>query len=329
MIDLTTRYLGIPLKNPIIIGSSGLTNSIESIKELERNGAGAIVLKSVFEEEIYLEYEEILRNIDKYESNLEYFDYYDFKIKQDTVGRYLKLITEAKKAVNIPIIASINCISAQEWVFFAKKFEEAGADALELNIFIHPSDFSDIPLNKEQVYLDIIQKVKSIVSIPIALKMSYYFTDLGRTIQSFSKTGIKGLVLFNRFYSPDIDINNKQVISANVLSTPEELPISLRWMGIMAGRVDCDLVASTGIHDGKAIIKQLLAGANAVQIVSAIYKHGPAHINIMLEEIELWMEQNQYTALSQFTGKLSQVKSTNPAQFERVQFMKYFSNRKE
>jgi dihydroorotate dehydrogenase (fumarate) len=329
MQDLTTTYMGIPLKNPIIIGSSGLTSSVERLKALEKNGAAAIVIKSIFEEEILAEYDNVLKNMDKYESNLEYLDYYDYKIKEDTLSKYMLHITEAKKNLSIPVIASINCLTASEWTYYAKKFEEAGADGLELNIFAMPSDFSVKSEDKEKLYFDIIEKVLKNVTIPVALKMSYYFTNLGLTIQRLSKTGIKGLVLFNRFWSPDIDIESKQIISANVLSTPSELPISLRWIALMADRVDCDLAASTGIHDGKAIIKLLLAGAKATQVVSTIYKNGIAQIEKMIKDLETWMQSNKYTNIDQFRGKMSQSKIKNPAEFERVQFMKYFSNYNE
>jgi dihydroorotate dehydrogenase (fumarate) len=202
--------------------------------------------------------------------------------------------------------------------------QEEHVDALELNMFFLPSDLTRGSHEKEKAYLKIVEKVQKEVSIPIALKISYYFTDLGPMIQELSKTGISGLVLFNRFYSPDFDIEKLEVTPANVFSSPAELYLSLRWMAMMSGRVKCDLAASTGVHDGKAVIKQLLAGAKAVLVVSALYKKGKGHIQTMLTDLEAWMNRKGYKSIRQFRGKMSQKKSTNPAIYERMQFMKTF-----
>jgi dihydroorotate dehydrogenase (fumarate) len=283
-----------------------------------------VVLKSIFEEEIMYEYEDILREASREGVNMDQFDYYDFELKSGKIKKYTDLIGECKKSVAIPVIASINCVYSHEWTSFAKQLEEAGADALELNMFFLPSEFDRTTEEKEKAYFDIIEKVQKEVSIPIALKISYYFSNLGPMIQKLSNTGIAGLVLFNRFYSPDFDIDKLEVISSNVFSNPSDVTISLRWIGIMAERVNCDLAASTGVHDGAALIKQILAGANAVQVVSAFYKHGKGHIATMLETLEAWMKKKGFNSLSDFRGKLSQAKSSNPAVYERVQFMKYF-----
>ncbi len=327
MVDLSTDYLGITLRNPVIIGSSGLTSSVGNIKKLEQSGAGAVVLKSIFEEEIAFEYDDILKEAVEEGYDLDQFDYYDFQIKGDKIGRYIKLIEESKKNVSIPVIPSINCIYSHEWTFFAKQLQEAGADALELNMFFLPSDFDRTSEEKERAYFEIIEKIQETVSIPIALKISYYFSNLGQIIQKLSNTGISGLVLFNRFASPDFDIDNFEVTSTNVLSTPSELPLSLRWIAIMAERANCDLAASTGVHDGTGVIKQILAGANAVQVVSSLYKNGMSYIQEMLKTVEAWMEKKGYNSLSEFRGKMSQAKSINPAAYERVQFMKYFGDK--
>ncbi len=328
MADLTTSYMGLKLRNPIIAASSGLTNSVEDIKEFEENGAGAVVLKSIFEEEIRRELEKDLSSM-----NMENFlypetmDYYDNYAEDDTLTNYLRLIREAKQAVNIPIIASINCVTAEKWPYYAETLQDAGADALELNVFVMPSDFEKTSEENEKVYFDIVKEVKKHVKIPVSLKISFYSSSLGAFIQKLSNTGINGLVLFNRFYSPDIDINNFDMLSTNVTSSPSELPISLRWIGIMHNRVGCDLVASTGIHDGAAIIKQILAGANAVQIASAFYKNGKGIIKNMLGDLSTWMEKNSFKSLNDFRGKMSQDKAQNPAAYERMQFMKYFSGK--
>lgn len=326
MADISTSYMGLKLRNPIIAASSGLTNSIEDIKEFEKNGVGAIVLKSIFEEEIRRDLEKDMGNM-RMETSIypETFDYYDNYVEDDSLTNYLRLIHEAKKAVNIPIIASINCMSAEKWPYYAETLQDAGADALELNIFVMPSDFEKSSEENEKVYFDVVNEVKKHVKIPISLKISYYSSNLGAFAQKLSKTGIKGLVLFNRFYSPDIDINKFELLSTNLTSTPSELPISLRWIGIMYNRVECDLAASTGIHDGAAVIKQLLAGATVVEIASAFYKNGKSIIKNMLDDLSVWMDQKGYKSLAEFKGKMSQDKAKNPAAYERMQFMKYFA----
>jgi len=324
MVDLSTQYLGMTLKNPVIAGSSGLTNSVKSIQELEKNGAGAVVLKSIFEEEIAFEYDDILKEASEEGINLDQFDYYDFHIKGEKLDKYTTLIKESKKAVTIPVIASINCVYSHEWTSFAKQLQTAGADALELNMFFLPSEFGRTSEEKEKAYFQIIEKIQKEVTIPIALKISYYFSNLGPMIQKLSETGIAGLVLFNRFYSPDFDIDKMEVISSNVFSSPSDLPISLRWIAIMAERVGCDLAASTGVHDGTALIKQILAGADAVQIASTLYQNGKERIGEMLKTLEEWMGKKGYGSLADFRGKMSQAKSSNPAAYERVQFMRYF-----
>lgn len=328
MADLSTTYMGLKLKNPIIAASSGLTNSVEDIKEFEQKGAAAVVIKSIFEEEIRKSLEKDMNDMNR-ESFLypETMDYYDNYAEDDDLTNHLKLIREAKKAVNIPIIASVNCVSAEKWPYYAEILQDAGADALELNIFILPSDFSRTSEQNEQVYFDVVNEVKKYVKIPVSLKISYYNSDLGNLIQRLSKTDIKGLVLFNRFYSPDIDINNMEVLSTNVFSAPSEISIPLRWVAIMAGRVNCDIAASTGIHDGAGVVKQILAGAKVVQVASVFYKRGKGHIGEMLKDVETWMKEKSYKTLDDFRGSMSQEKSENPAVYERVQFMKYFSGK--
>jgi len=323
--DITTRYLGLPLKSPIIASSSGLTDSVKKVQKLEQHGAGAVVLKSIFEEEIVFEHEDIMKEAESAGVNLDQFDYFDFHLRGERLGKYTDLIKASKAATSIPIIASINCVYSHEWISFTEQIQDAGADAIELNMFFLPSDFSRSGQEQEAMYFKIIEKLVSTVSIPIALKISYYFSSLGRMIQRLSKTGVSGLVLFNRFFSPDIDIDKLTVKPSFVFSSPEELAISMRWIAIMANKVDCDLAASTGVHDGNAVIKQLLAGAAAVQVASCLYKHGPEYIREMHETLNAWMKTHHFNSLSDFRGKMSQDKASNPAAYERVQFMKYFS----
>jgi dihydroorotate dehydrogenase (fumarate) len=327
MPDITTTYLGLKLPTPIIVGSSGLTDKPEKIALLEKYGAGAVVLKSIFEEEILMEYERVLSEEAPGRYKDDYLDYFDYRIKQTNIENYLELIIQARKAVGIPVIASINCSTTHEWTYFAKKIQEAGADALELNIFILPSVLARSAENIEQTYLEIIRSVRSEIKIPLAVKMSFYFSNLAGMITELSHCNIAGLVLFNRSYSPDIDIEKLEITSANVLSSPKDLSISLRWIAIMSKRVKCDLAASTGVHDGKAVVKQLLAGANAVQVVSALYEKGPEYLQTMINELKDWMTAKNYSKIDEFRGLLSQERQVNPSLFERVQFMKYFSDR--
>ena len=324
MVDLTTEYIGMKLKNPVIAGSSGLSGSVNGVIELEKNGAAAVVLKSIFEEEIMLEHEDIMREARDEGVNLDQFDYFDFDLKSNRIQKYIDLLTESKQKVSIPVIASINCVFSHEWTSFAKQLQDAGADALELNMFFLPSDFDRTAEEKDRAYFQIIEKIQKEISIPIALKISHYFSNLGPMIQQLSGTGIAALVLFNRFYSPDFDIDKFKVISSNVFSAPSDLSISLRWIAIMSQRVSCDIAASTGVHDGNALIKQILAGANAVQVVSTLYQNGKGKIGEMLETLEEWMEKKDFNSLNDFRGKMSQAKSNDPAAYERMQFMKHF-----
>ena len=325
MNELYTKYLGLDLRSPLIAGSCNLTDNVDNLKEIEKAGAGAVVLKSVFEEEIYLEYASELKKLGPMKENLEFLDYYDVEIRQDNLKRYLDLITSAKAALHIPVIASINCVTSQEWSFFAQKIEAAGADALELNLFIIPSDQRQSSSDNENTYFEIIRQVISRVKIPVSVKINPYFSNPGRMIHDISASGIKGMVLFNRFYSPDIDIDREIVRSVPKLSSPDDYLLPLRWIGMMAHRVECDLAASTGVHDWKSAVKLLLAGAQTVQLVSVLYKEGFKAIADFNSQIVSWMEKKNYAGIEDFRGKLAMGTQINPAEYERVQFMKTFS----
>jgi len=336
--DLSTTYMGIPLHNPIIVGSSGLTGSAEKVKTLESCGAAAVVLKSIFQEEIMYEYADFMKTAKEQYGAPQYFDYegqrspieyFDYVIREKNLQKYIALIEDCKKAVSIPVMASINCFfHSADWLSFATHLEGAGADGLELNMFFPPTDFKHTREMKEALYFEIVEKVTQAVSIPVALKISPYFTDLGPMIQRLSNTDIKGLVLFNRFFSPDFDIQTMEVKPSFVFSTPSDLAISLRWIAVMAEKVACDLAASTGVHDGAAVIKQLLAGADAVQVVSSLYNNGMEYLKEMLGDLEQWMERKNFSRLSSFKGKMSQDSSSDPAIYERAQFMRYFGGKK-
>ena len=328
MADLQTQYMGLNLSSPIIAASSGLTNSLEDLREFEQNGAGAVVLKSIFEEEIRLFLERDQKAMARNEFIYpETIDFYDDFASDDALTQYLGLIREAKKQLSIPIIASINCVTAEKWPSYAQHLQDAGADALELNVFLMPSDFGKSCEEREKTFFNIVEAVRQHINIPISLKISFYSSNLGPMIQELSHSGIKGLVLFNRFYSPDIDINKMQLLSTNVLSEPSEISMPLRWIGIMSDRAGCNLAASTGIHDGAGVIKMMLAGAQVVQVASAIYKNGKSHVQTMLQDVERWMDQKGYGKLDDFRGMLNNKRTQDPAAYYRMQFMKHFAGK--
>ena len=328
MVNLSTTYMGLKLKNPIIVSSSGLTNSVKDIIALEEKGAAAVVTKSLFEEEIILETQENLTKMHAsgfvYPETTEFFD---FERMEDTVSNYLKFLSDTKKSVKIPIIASINCVTSEGWTDFTKRIEDTGIDGLELNIFNLPVNFTDPNGNNENIYSEIIEKITKVSKLPISLKIDSYHSNLGYFIKHLSQSPTKAIVLFNRFYNPDFDIHTMHFTSSHVLSTPAENSMTLRWIAIMANRVSSDLSASTGIHDGTGVIKQLLAGAKTVQLCSTLYKNGNDQINTIINELEKWMQEKDYKTIDEFRGKMSQSKTFDPKVFERVQFMKYLRNR--
>ena len=342
MTELSCRYLGLQLRNPIIVGSSGLTSSIVNLQKIENQGAGAVVLKSVFEEQIRFESEKLLgsdnKSIDSWKKTFEgivnkdehYYEealsYLSDYAREHTLKDYLEFIAEAKKSIRIPVIASINCNSRYDWQYFGKRIQEAGADALELNIYLLPSDFTKSGTENEQVYFDVIKEVKKFVTIPVVVKTGFYFSGLAETILKLSKSGIAGLTLFNRPYNPDIDIDKLEITSSNVFSNDTEYANTLRWVALLSGKIECDIAAATGIHNSQSVIKQLLAGADAVQITSAFYKQGFEIIPDIIKGIENWMVAHNFSGISDFKGMLSTKNISNPAAFERVQFLRLFSS---
>ena len=324
MKDLRTNYLGLELKNPVIAGSCGLTNAIDKIVEFAENNAGAVVLKSLFEEQILAE---LNQNVADF--NMEYPDAYDYVrqyTRDNVVSDYLTLIGEAKKRTNIPVIASINCVSAEEWVSFAKSVENEGADALEINISLLPSDLHKKSNDYEKVYFDVIEKVGELIKIPIALKMSKYSSSLANLIARLSWSGrVQGFVLFNRYYRPDFDIDDLTVKTAPVFSTPQEIATPLRWIALLSNRIDRDFAASTGVHDSAGVIKQLLAGAKAVQVVSTLYANGGKYINELIGGLEEWMERHSFATIDDFRGKLAYRDQEDSSSLQRIQYMKYFA----
>lgn len=328
MVDLNTSYAGLTLKNPLIIGSSSLTGNVENLKEFERLGASAVVLKSIFEEEITNEFNQIIHEVDSKNETDQHVDYFDKKIKQDNINKYIQLIKDAKQALSIPVIASINCISLHEWIYFVQKIEAAGADAIELNIFYFPADFTTSSKKIEKRYLKIIKKVKEIAKVPITIKMSQYFTNLGEMILKIDNLGVDGITLFNRFYKPDIHLETKELITASVFSHPEEYVTPLQWVALMSKRTNAPMAASTGIHNGESFVKLLMAGAQANYIVSSLFVNGFEVISEILTYLDQYLTNNKYNSVHDIIGLLNQSNIKHPAFYERAQFMKYFTDHK-
>lgn len=324
MIDMKTSYAGLTLRNPIIIGSSGLTNKAERNKEFEKAGAGAIVLKSLFEEQIEMQSEAMMQETDYPEAA----DYIRGYVKANQVNDYLELIRQTKAVCTIPIIASINCYKADAWTDFARQIEQAGADALELNLYHMQTGLNDSLEVVREAYVGIVRQVKAAVRMPVIMKLGKQYSNIPSLVASLKANGADGVVLFNRFYQPDIDINTLQLVSGNVFSSPSDLSDTLRWTAIVSGKIPgISVAASTGVHDWEGVVKCLLAGATGVQLCSALYTHGATVVSQILTGLEEWMTLAHYVSIDQFRGRLNYANIPNPAMYERAQFMKYFANR--
>ena len=325
MAQLTTTYAGLTLQNPIIISSSGLTNSAAKIKELEKSGAGAVVLKSVFEEQINMQ----AGNMQGYGSP-EADDYLGAYVRSHALNEHIALIQEAKKSCSIPIIASINCYSDNEWVDFAVMMEQAGADALEINILSLQTSKDYTFGSFEQRHIDILRHIKKVVKIPVIMKLGSNLTNPIALINQLYANGAAAVVLFNRFYQPDIQIDNLTFTTANVMSSPSELSDRIRWTAIASAEVpQLDYAVSGGVHNGKGVVKSLLSGAAAVEVCSVIYQHGNQMIEEMKKELAEWMDDKDYDSIAQFKGKMNASAAGDINPFERTQFMKYYSNHEE
>jgi len=324
MPDLSTTYLGLKLANPLIVGSSGLTATAAGAREMQYAGAGAVVLKSLFEEEIAADTEAVLKDAQAKGLNLASYDYYDYELRGEQLAAYAELVAEAKRTVRIPVIASVNCTWSHEWAAFAAEVAKAGADALELNLFSLAADLERTSEVRERALFSIVERVRAAVRIPIAVKIGQHFTALGRFIQQLSRMGVQGIVLFNRPFTIDFDVERVSVTAGGSLSDPAEAASPLRWVALMAGRVSSDLCASTGVHDGTAVIKQLLAGAKAVEIVSTLYRNSSGMLKEMLGDLSAWMDRHGFASVEAFRGALSRAASEDPAAFERVQYLKRY-----
>ena len=321
MSDLSTTYMGLELQNPLLVASCSLTKTAEGVKKCADAGAAAVVLKSLFEEQIDVEIKDMEKHLMPY-WHPEALDYVQEMGMSFGPKEYIAIIKEARKEVSIPVIASLNCISPKWWVAYAKQIVDAGADALELNIAIMPSDTERNGKEIEDIYLKIISEVQEHIQIPIAVKIGPYFTSLGRFATELRKNGATAVVLFNRFYQPNIDIEKMELAPGYNFSSPEDMGLTMRWIALLSGRIGCDLAASTGIHDAAGVIKQLLAGATVVQLCSTLYLNGLKQIKIILSELESWLNGHGFDSVNEIRGKLSQLKSDKPELYERIQYIK-------
>ncbi len=323
--DLTTTYLGLQLRSPLVVGAAApLTEDIDKIKRMEDAGAAAVVLHSLFEEQLTQEQYELQHHLEygthSFAEALTYFpEPEDFHVGPE---EYLNHICQAKEMVNIPIIASLNGSTLGGWTDYARQIEQAGADALELNIYYVPTDF-DLTANQvEENYLDILRSVKSAVTIPVAIKLSPFFSNMANMAKQLTDAGADGLVLFNRFYQPDINIEALEVQPNLLLSTPQAMRLPMRWIAILYGRLHVDLAATSGIHKPQDVLKMLMAGANATILVSVLLRHGIEHIQAIEEGIRRWMAEYEYESVKQMQGSMSQINCPDESAFERAQYMK-------
>ncbi len=322
---LNTTFAGLSLRNPLIVASSGLTNTPEKVASLEQAGAGAVVLKSIFEEQILHEASRMGGN-----GSGEADDYLASYVRSHALNEYVKLIEETKKRVSIPVIASINCYSTAEWAEYGRTLAQAGADALEVNILSLQTEKEYRPGTYEQLHIDVLDRLKMAVSLPIIVKLGTNLTNPVALIHELYTHGASAVVLFNRTYQPDIDIETLQYTSANVFSNPSELAQRIRWTGISSALVpQVDIAVSGGVQSGEDIVKSILAGAAAVEVCSAIYQGGASVVQEMLAAVEEWMGRKQYESIARFKGAMNGKQQDGYTHFERSQFMKYFSGRED
>jgi len=324
VIDLSTTYLGLKLKNPVVVSASPLTEKLENFPRLEEAGASAIVMYSLFEEQIEAESDNIDSALEYgANSNAEATSYLPDMAKYH-VGpdRYLELLRKGKAAVNIPVIASLNGSSPGGWVRHSEYMEQAGADALELNIFDVPSDSAVTAEQLENRYCELVRVIRKSVRIPIAVKLGPYFTSCANFARHLSEAGADGIVIFNRFYQPDFDLEEMEVVPNLILSSPHELRLRLHWAAILYHQVETYIAITGGVHDASDVLKSMMAGAHVAMMTSALLKYGIEHIGVVLAAIERWMEEHEYLSIKQMRGSMSLVNIENPAAFLRGNYLK-------
>jgi dihydroorotate dehydrogenase (fumarate) len=328
MVDLSTRYLGFHLRNPLIASSSPLTEDLETLRRLEEAGIAAVVLPSLFEEQIIEESERLDYGLsygeESFAEALRYFpDLHHYNMGPEG---YLEHIRRAKAALSIPVIASLNGVTTGGWIRYARLMEEAGADALELNIYYLPTSPDESSQAVEENYVRLVRDVVASVRIPVAVKLSPYFSSLPYMARRFEEAGAAALVLFNRFYQPDIDLEALEVVPNLVLSTSYELRERLRWVAILYPQVRLDLAITGGVHTAEDVLKAMMVGAKAVTMASALLRHGPDHVRRLLEDIRRWMEEHEYVSIKQMQGSMCRQRAANPAAYERANYMRVLSS---
>ena len=323
--DLKTKYLGLELKNPIVPSSSPLMANIDAVKRLEDNGAAAVVMYSLFEEQILQEQKELdtflSQGTESFAEALQFFpqpeEFHNLHAED-----YLEQIRRLKEAIDIPVIGSLNGVSAGGWMEYAQKIEQAGADALELNIYYIPTDPKMTAAEIEQMYIDDLKQVKKVTNIPIAVKLSPYFTSFANVAKRLDEAGADGLVLFNRFYQPDIDLETLDVVYDLEFSNSYELRLPLRWIAILYGKIKANMAATSGIHTAEDVLKAVMVGADVAMIASVLFQKGPRHIGRMLNDIQSWMEAHEYESIEQMKGSMSLKALHDPAAYMRANYMK-------
>jgi dihydroorotate dehydrogenase (fumarate) len=328
VIDLTTTYLGLKLKNPLVVGPSPLCQSVDTIREMEDAGAAAVVLHSLFEEQIALESQQLDRGLsaqtESFAESLTYLpDVHTYKLGPDA---YIEHVRKAKAAVDIPVIASLNGVTPGAWIRYAKLVEEAGADAVELNIYYIATDPLTSARDVERRYVDLVAAVRKAVTVPLAVKVGHSFTAFANVAQQLAAAGANGLVLFNRFYQPDLDIEHLEVVPTLSLSSSYELLLRLHWVAVLYGRVKADFAVTGGVHTGHDVIKGMMAGANVAMMTSALLKHGVDHLATVRTEMLNWMEEREYESVAQMRGSLAQKAVRNPGAYERGNYIKVLSS---
>ena len=322
--DLSTKYMGLNLRTPLVVSASPLSENLDNIRRMEDVGASGVVIYSLFEEQITSDRLELHHHMtygtDSYAEALTYFpEPSEFHLGPEG---YLNHIRKAKEAVKMPVIASLNGTSAGGWTNYAKEMQQAGADALELNIYYIPTDVDLTGAQVEQTYLDILSMVRDVVTIPVAIKLSPFFSSLANVARRLDQGGADGLVFFNRFYQPDISLEHLEVRPNIILSTPQALRLPMRWIAILHGRIKASLAATSGIHTAQDVLKIMMVGADAAMLCSVLYRHGIDHIKNMEREIETWMSEHEYHSIRQMQGSMSQENCSDPSEFERAQYVK-------
>ena len=322
--DLSTKYMGLNLRTPLVVSASPLSENLDNIRKMEDAGATGVLIYSLFEEQITSDRLELHHHLtygtDSYAEALTYFpEPSEFHLGPEG---YLNHIRKAKEAVKMPVIASLNGTSAGGWTNYAKEMQQAGADALELNIYYIPTDVDLTGAQVEQTYLDILSMVRDVVTIPVAIKLSPFFSSLANVARRLDQGGADGLVFFNRFYQPDINLEHLEVRPNIILSTPQALRLPMRWIAILHGRIKASLAATSGIHTAQDVLKIMMVGADAAMLCSVLYRHGIDHIKNMEREIETWMSEHEYNSIRQMQGSMSQENCSDPSEFERAQYVK-------